>query len=179
MDKLLTYIKSCRSKGFSDDYIRSSLKKAGHQDFIINRALINSGGMKTHTKIKRPKTKEYRSKNFGFPMKSVITVIVVLAVIVASLGLFSMKNNTEGKAAELSREEIEDLLESTSVVDAKNQIIQKQIEKINGLDISIEEKQELIKIQTSQIDELFEQIQQDQQLNLKSSIELINSILNR
>ncbi|MBT3304383.1 hypothetical protein HN592_03515 [Candidatus Woesearchaeota archaeon] len=179
MDKLLSYIKLCRSKGFSDEYIRSSLKKAGHQEFIINRALINSGGMKTHTKVRRPKTKEYRSKNFGFPMKSVITVIIILAVIVASLGLFSMNRTTEGRATELSREEIDKLLESTSIVDAKNQVIQQQIDKINALDISLEEKQELIVLQTEQIEELFEQVQKDRKANLQYSIELINSILNR
>ena len=179
MDKLLAYIKSCRSKGFSDEYIRNSLKKAGHQEFIINRALINSGGMRTQVNIKRPKTKEYRSKNFGFPLKSVITVIIILAVIVASLGLFSMKNNTEGRAAELSREEIDKLLESTSVVDAKNQVIQQQIDKINMLDISLEEKQELIILQTAQIDDLFEQVQKDRKVNLDASIELINQILSR
>ena len=51
--------------------------------------------------------------------------------------------------------------------------------KLFDLDISLEEKQELIVLQTEQIEELFEQVQKDRKANLQYSIELINSILNR
>ena len=39
MEKIITYINTCRQKGFSDGYIRKVLKEAGHQDYIIGKAM--------------------------------------------------------------------------------------------------------------------------------------------
>ena len=161
MDKLVGYVHQCRKKGFGDAYIKKVLKEAGHQPYIINRALLKAGRRKTSS---------------AFNPKPLLFVILGIAILASVTALFSLSDGVTGMATGEVQEILDD---NEKLLELKNRIISKQIESINELDISVEEKQRLINIQTAQVNDLFKEIENERRENLEGAVELINSILAR
>jgi len=167
MNELTSYIETCRKKGFSDKYIKKVLKNAGHQDFIIQRAFSMS---------KRKKEKPISSRNFLYS-------ILILLGISAIMSLIFLINQTSGHSTTGKFINPNPFNENVSnnninVLKTKNLIIKQQIEMINKLDLTLDEKNKLIEEQTNKINELFESSKLEKQELVNASLELINSILN-
>lgn len=165
MDKLINYARECRQRGFNDEYIRNTLKNAGYQEAIINSALGSSGVAYSEPVKTR--------RNFNF--KPLIAILMIIAIIAAGVGVFSLFNEKVGNKEPVNTQAITE----AAILEAKNKIIAEQIEKINQLDISVEEKQKLVQEKTREIENLFSQLQTERRENLQNSIELINMILSR
>lgn len=166
MEKIVSYINTCRQKGFSDGYIEKVLKDAGHQDYIIRKAMS----------LSRSSSNRRRTNN------TVMSAILVLAILIGVLAVFSLTNffvkedPLTGKV--VSKVEYNNqIVEANEFLKAKNKVINQQIEMINQLDLSVEEKNALILEQTKKINDLFDQMSTERQENLDASIELINKLL--
>jgi hypothetical protein len=176
MEKLISYARECRKRGFKDEYIIENLRNAGYQDAIIKQALYGAGYPKAVSSAELL----HEQRNIRSVLKPVIAVIMVLAVGVSVLGIFTALNdNFTGMAVEVSKDDAVKLAEATSLIEAKNRVISEQIEKINLMDISLEEKQALIVEKTAEIEELFRQVESERKETVKSAVELINAILSR
>ncbi|MBW3021128.1 hypothetical protein KY334_07575 [Candidatus Woesearchaeota archaeon] len=167
MNELVSYIENCRKKGFSDRYIRKVLKDAGHQDFVVKRAFSYSKGGRKKT---------IHSKNVLLSLIMILGIISIMGIV----ALLNFDDETPTGYIVNTPDKMEQLnIEQTKLLDAKNKILEQQVEMIEGLDLSLEEKEQLIQEQTKKINELFNQINTERSENLNASIELINSLLVR
>jgi uncharacterized coiled-coil protein SlyX len=168
MQEIISYVNTCRQKGFSEGYIRKVLKEAGHQNYIIDKAVSLS---RNYSGRKRTN-------------KKVMSTILVLAILI---GVFSVLSLTNFFVAEdpitgniVAKSDYNDqVLKANEFLKAKNKVINQQIDMINELDLSVEEKNVLIIEQTKKINDLFDKMESERTDNLDASIELINQILNR
>lgn len=176
MDDLIRYVIECRKRGFNDDYIKDSLKRAGHQDFIIEEALLKSGV---------PKNQKIESNKKSFPTKTVsLLAIMLIAISLPLLFLSSGDDSVTGHSVKYSlstptKEEVKQQLQQKPVSEVKDEMINEQIKTIENLNISLKKKEQLIDKQTERINSLINKLEYRREKTVNASLELINSILSR
>jgi len=165
MDEVRSYVKKCRKYGMSDTHIRKTLREAGHQDFLIKKAMV--GGR--HSATARS------SNNLAMP----VLVSVFIALVIGGIGIvaFTTDSATGITSAAVTEVQLQD--ENLLLLQAKENLLNERIREIQSLDVSLEEKERLIAEQRYEIDSLFMQIKQERSNNLDAGIELINNMLSK
>lgn len=155
MEDVVKYIRQCRRQGFNDSFIKKQLKDAGHSDFIIKKAFYGEKQTRPIPSVK--------------PLMFLFVGLAVVSLGMLALLLLSPTSSPTGYA----------INEGQLIEQAKAEILRAHIDEINSQDLTLQEKEVQIQELRERVDKLFEQIEVSRQQNLKESIELINSILNR
>jgi len=163
MDELRSYVHKCRKYGMSDAHIRKTLREAGHQDFLIKRAMV--GGRHSATVSS--------TSNLAMP----VLISVFIALVIGGIGVVAFSSGSDAgvTGATITKVELQD--EQLLLLQAKESMLNERIKEIEGLDITLDEKKRLIAEQRAEIDQLFTQIQEERSNNLDAGIELINNML--
>lgn len=172
-EELVHYIEKGLSKGFNIDYIKDVLVQHGHDEARINetikivRDIRHKPTVEKHLEKLKPKKKENKIY-FG------ITIILVAIIVI--LAVINVKNK-------LSEKEIEDSLEQVSklstIIDVKQDLIDKKIKEIQELDLSVDDKEKLIQQQLEELQELNKYIKEERTETRDLLLELMDIILKK
>lgn len=172
-EQLVEYIEKGLRQGFNIDYIKDTLIQYGHDESRVNEAIKIVRDIEHKPSIEKHLEKLKKKTDHT---KIYISITLVLLVIIAILVVFNVKYK-------LSEEEIEEGLEQvsklSSIIDEKQDLIDKKIKDIQELDLSVEDKEKLVQKQLEELNKLNEYIKEERKKTRDLLLELMDIILKK
>ncbi len=172
-EELVEYIEKGLSQGFNIDYIRETLVQHGHDANRVNESIKIVRDIKHPPKVEKhlerlkPKTK---TKKIYFAITALLVIIIII------LAASNINNSMSEKEIESTLEEVSRL---SSIIDEKQNIIDKKIKEIEDIDTNTDDKEGLIQQQLEDLKELNEYIKKERVKTRDLLLELMDFILKK
>tara|TARA_Y100000031_G_C8108611_1_gene332311 strand:+ start:192 stop:725 length:534 start_codon:yes stop_codon:yes gene_type:complete len=172
-ERIKHFFEQGRQRGFSREFVRDALVQKGYDSEVVN-FVYNSHRMEEQQEQFEQQKAQPRS--WGMPLA---VLVVALFVFGGFWFLTSNDSGITGHAVKDAQAQLDEITKLNDEITQEKQVLESELDKLKQSDLTIEQKNEIIKNQVTQLEEVHKKMNKERDQIRVLLWDLLNSIVTR